>query len=389
MRVVAVAHAYPRWDGDVAGAFIERLCVAIHNRKHLVTVVVPSDEGAGGKIVRNDIEILRARYGLPSMEILAYRGNMEEAAKSFMGLATVASMIASQAAVTSLAVRERQADLVHAHWWVPGGVSALLASIASHRPFVLTLHGTDVAILKRSNVARRMARVVLRRAAFVTAVSSFLAKEAATVAGLDPADIIVQPMPLEVSRYSRLSTGGDGVVTVGRLTRQKNIPVVLEAIALLKKSGNPISLKVVGDGPERRALEHRATHLGIADLTRFVGAVPPEAVPDEIGNADVFAFPAIDEGLGLAAAEAFMLGVPVIAARQGGGVRDFVPPSGAGRLVDATDPVQMSREIEAVIRHPEARALASEKGKELKDLLHPDSVAGLFEDLYTQASSRA
>jgi glycosyltransferase involved in cell wall biosynthesis len=314
---------------------------------------------------------------------------MEEAAKSLMGMATVASMIVSQAAVTSVAVRERQADLVHAHWWVPGGISALLASIASHRPFVLTLHGTDVAILKRSSAARRLARVVMRRAASVTAVSSFLAEEAATVAGLESSAIVVQPMPLDVSRYSRLSRGGDGVVTVGRLTRQKNIPVLLEAIAHLKKSGNPVSLKVVGDGPERRALEHRASQLGIAESARFVGAVPPEAVPDEIGDADVFAFPAIDEGLGLAAAEAFMLGVPVIAARQGGGVRDFVPPSGAGRLVDATDPVQMAREIELVIHNPESRALASEKGEKLKNLFHPGSVAELFEGLYTQAFSRA
>jgi glycosyltransferase involved in cell wall biosynthesis len=388
MRVVAVAHAYPRWDGDVAGAFIERLCTALRERDHSVTLIVPSDEGAGGKTVRNNIEIFRARYGPASRETLAYRGNMEDAARSLMGMATLTSMIASQAGFTLGAVRERQADLIHAHWWVPGGISALLASIASHRPFVITLHGTDVAILKRSNAARVLARFVMRRAATVTAVSSFLAQEAATVAGIELNDIVVQPMPLDVSHYSPPSRGGDGVVTVGRLTRQKNIPVVLEAIALLKNRGRPIALKIVGDGPERRALEYRATQLGISDLARFVGSVPPGEVPKEIGDADVFAFPAIDEGLGLAAAEAFMLGVPVIAARQGGGVRDFVPPTGAGRLVDTTDAAQMALEIEAIVGNPEARALALERGEALKNLLHPNSVAGLFEAVYRRALSR-
>lgn len=385
MRVLAVAHAYPRWEGDVAGAFIERLCIALCKREHSVTVVVPSDEGSGGRITRNGIEILRARYGPASRETLAYRGNMAEASRSFVGMATVASMIASQAGLSIAAIRERRVDMVHAHWWVPGGVSALLACMCSHRPFVLTLHGTDVAILKRSSVARRLARVVLRQASAVTAVSSYLAEEAAAAAGLDPSDILVQPMPLDVSRYSRKSKGGDGVVMVGRLTRQKNVAVVLEAVALLKKRDIPVYLKVVGDGPDRRALEYRTAQLGIADLTRFVGTVPPEAVPDQIGDADAFAFPAVDEGLGLAAAEAFFLGVPVIAARQGGGVRDFVPATGAGRLVDATDAAQMASEIEAIIGDAKTRALASERGESLKKLLDPDAVAELFERVYWRA----
>ena len=388
MRVVAVAHAYPRWDGDVAGAFIERLCVALRDRSHSTVLVVPADEGNGGRVRRNDIEIRRVRYAPRSRETLAYRGTMADAARSLSGLLSVASMIASQAGAVFGAVREGHADLVHAHWWVPGGIAALLASVGTHRPFVVTLHGTDVAILKRSNAARRLARVVLQRAAVVTAVSRYLAEEAAAVGGLDPDDIVVQPMPLDVSLYERQSRGGDGIVTVGRLTRQKNISVVLEAVALLKKRDKVVPLKIVGDGPERRSLEHRAKQLGIADITRFVGTVSPETVPEQIGDADVMAFPALDEGLGLAVAEAFMLGVPVIAARQGGGVLDFVPSRGAGSLVDATDARQMAQEIESMLGNAETRLLASEKGEELKKTLNPAAVAELFESVYKKALAR-
>ncbi len=388
MQVVAVAHSYPRWEGDVAGAFIERLCVALQDRGHSTILVVPADEGTGGKVDRNGIEIRRCRYGPAARETLAYRGNMADAAKSFAGMASVFSMIASQAGVALGTVRETHADLLHAHWWVPGGVSALFAGIASHRPYVLTLHGTDVAILRRSKMARQLARYVLRNAAVVTAVSSFLAEGAAAAAGIDPGEIIVQPMPLDVDRYVRQSRGGGGVVTVGRLVGQKNLAVLLEAMALLKKSDNAVSLKVVGDGPDRRALEHRAKQLGIADITRFVGAVPPESVPTEIGDADVFAFPAVDEGLGLAAVEAFLLGVPVIAARQGGGVRDFVPLTGAGRLVDGTNARQMAQEIESIVGDTETRHLAGQKGEELKNQINPAAVAGLFESVYRRALAR-
>ena len=96
----------------------------------------------------------------------------------------------------------------------------------------------------------------------------------------------------------------------------------------------------------------------------------------------------MDEGLGLAAAEAFMLGVPVVAARQGGGVTDIVPPNGAGRLADATDARQMAQAIEEVLGDPESKHLASERGDTLKKQLNPVSVATVFEDVYMRALSR-
>src|SRR5947209_12112898 len=100
--------------------------------------------------------------------------------------------------------------------------------------------------------------------------------------------------------------GGGGIVTVGRLSAQKRIPWLLEAVAQLRATGRGLPLTIVGDGPERPALERRAAELGVADSVRFLGEVPPARIPDVLGDADVFAFPAIGEGLGLAAAEALM-----------------------------------------------------------------------------------
>jgi len=314
---------------------------------------------------------------------------MADAGNSLIGMLPVASMIASQAGALYEEVRQRRAELVHAHWWIPGGISAWLACLAAHRPFVVTLHGTDVAILKRSKPARRLARLVLQSASVVTAVSSYLAKQAAGAAEIDLGSVVVQPMPLDVDRYTRQSTGRGGVVTVGRLVQQKNIAVLLEAIAVLASRGKKVSLKVVGDGPERRSLEYRADQLGIDQLVTFVGTIPPEAIPQALGDAAAFVFPAVNEGLGLAAVEAFMLGIPVVAARQGGGVSDIVPPNGAGRLVDATDARQIANAIEDVLSDPDSRRLASERGKALKQQLKPSAVAAVFEDVYKRAVSGA
>src|SRR5207253_10872643 len=123
-------------------------------------------------------------------------------------------------------------------------------------------------------------------------------------------------------------------------------------------------LTVVGDGEERQALERRAVELSIAAQTRFIGAVPPDRIADAVGDADVFAFPALGEGLGLAAAEALMLGVPVVAALDGGGVTDIVPEQGPGRRVSPGNAGELADAIDELARDAAARRLAAEAGAE-------------------------
>ncbi|MEJ2239356.1 MAG: glycosyltransferase [Gemmatimonadales bacterium] len=385
MRIVSVAHAYPRWEGDIAGAFIERLAIALQNRAHEVTMVVPSDQGQGGTATQNGVTVRRVRYAAAASETLAYRGQMADAASSARGKFTFASLILAQAGGIIMESRSAQTDLTHAHWWLPGGVSAWLAHLVEHRPYVVTLHGTDVAILARSRHVRSLARLVLRRAGAVTAVSSFLAQEVATIADIDASSILVQPMPVSVERYGRRSVGGGGIVTVGRLVRQKRIDVILEAVCDLRQVGLTCPLTIVGDGPERRALEYRASQLGLADVVEFVGTVEPDRVPEAIGDADILAFAAVGEGLGLVAAEAMMLGVPVVAARDGGGVTDIVPETGAGRLVDGTDRSAWARAIRELLADPSSRDAAFDLGTTLKKKLAPAHVAKRYEEVYDRA----
>ena len=101
----------------------------------------------------------------------------------------------------------------------------------------------------------------------------------------------------------------------------------------------------------------------------------------------MFAFPAQGEGFGLAAAEALLLGVPVVAALDGGGVRDIVPESGAGRLV-TPDSREIARAIGELVSDPDARRLAAAEGAVLRRRLEPAAVAERFESLYRSVASR-
>lgn len=376
MRVLFVTHAYPRWDGDVAGAFIERLGIALRRRGHTVSVLAPADRGRGGEEDRFGVTVRRVRYAPARAETLAYRGTMVQALRSPIGLVALASLLGA----LRRAVQGADVDVVHAHWWVPAGVAVRRAARV---PYVVTLHGTDVALLERLRPIRPVARRVLGRAAAVTAVSTYLARQSMRWTGLD-LDVLVQPMPVEVT--GDFSRGGGGVVTVGRLSPQKRTELVLEAVARLRREGRLLPLTIVGDGPERERLGRKAQELGIGGTTRFVGSVEPAALSGVLGDADVLAFPAKREGFGLAAAEALMLGIPVVAMEDGGGALDVVPRTGPGRVVPAGDVGELARALSELAGNPDARRAAQAVSADLKAKLSADHAAEVFERVYERAT---
>ncbi len=393
MNLVYITHAYPRSEGDVAGVFVERLALALRRRSHSIHVVAPSDRGrgagagagAGAHEQLHGISISRVRYAPAQRETLAYTGSMVEDARSPLGALAAANLMRAQAAEIGRLCRAAPVDVLHAHWWVPGGVSAWWSRTAAKPPYIVTVHGTDVRLLDRSRLARAVARRVFRQAAVVTAVSSYLAERVARMTGIDAARIVVQPMPVDVARFNRLSQGGGGIVSVGRLTKQKNLGVVLRALAELKRDGIDVPLRLIGDGPERENLQARAKRLNLLDRVEFAGAVEPDEVARAVGDADVSVFAATQEGFGLAAAESLMLGVPVVALESGGGVKDVVPQSGAGRLLPDGDPKAMAGAIAGFLKDDTGRHLAAERGRTLKRELEPGAVAAVFESLYEDA----
>ena len=119
MVVGILTHAYPRHDGDVAGAFIERLVLGLAARGHGVYVVAPADAGRGGKEVRHQVPVTRVRYAPARSETLAYRGTMLAAARSPAGLLWFGSLVWRQARVLGRLWTEQRLDVLRA----PSGIS--------------------------------------------------------------------------------------------------------------------------------------------------------------------------------------------------------------------------------------------------------------------------
>ncbi|MBK6421820.1 MAG: glycosyltransferase [Gemmatimonadetes bacterium] len=376
MRIVFLTHNYPRHAGDVSGAFLATLVHALVARGHDLRVIAPSDGGETGEPMLDGIPVERVRYAAPGHETLAYRGTMAEAARSPVGAWRAWRMVRALRAAAQRAVAGG-AQVIHAHWWIPAGLAAPRGV-----PLVVTLHGTDAELLGRSAAARWLARPVLRRARVVTAVSAAAAARLRQATGRDLPASCLQPMPVDVARFGGAGAGGGGMVSVARLTRQKRVDLALRAMAVAGTHLPPLT--IVGDGPERGALEALAAGLGLGSRVTFTGAMPPAGVAAVLSRADLALFPAENEGFGLAAVEALMAGVPVVACHDGGGVLSVVPAVGAGRVVAPT-PTAIAQAARELLADPAARGLARTTGEGWRDRLSPARVAAVCEEWYREA----
>jgi len=367
--VVFLTHNYPRFSGDLAGGFLHPLALGLRARGVDVRVVAPSDAGKGGEDDVDGIPVVRVRYAAPDRERYAYTGQMSEAVLSPAGLVALWSLHRALRDEARRAASGAPDAVVHAHWWLPAGLAA-----PEDLPLVVTSHGTDVRLLDLAP-ARILARRVYNQAKVVTAVSRHLAARIQETTGREVTH--VQPMPVDTLGWE-WNQGGKGIVVVARLTTQKRVDLVISAAARLG-----LKCVVVGDGPERPALEALARSSG-AEI-EFTGTLPFDAVRKRLLSAAVAVLPARAEGFGLAGAEALMCGVPLVVCGDGGGLLDLAE-TGAVRITEPT-PEGLAAGIRELVDSASAREAARTAGESWRNRLAPAVVAERVESWYQEALS--
>jgi glycosyltransferase involved in cell wall biosynthesis len=165
------------------------------------------------------------------------------------------------------------------------------------------------------------------------------------------------------------------------------VNLAIETAGVLASCGHDLPLTIIGDGPDRAALERRATELGIPSLVRFVGEVSPEESRRLLERADLMLLTARGDGIALAALEGLISGVPVIACWDSGAAVDIVPESGAGRL-SLPSAEALAESVLDLQADPDRLAMARLVGESWRARLAPDHVAALCEGWYRDALAR-
>lgn len=273
---------------------------------------------------------------------------------------------------------------------VEASVIAWLATRGLRLPvFVTHLHGNprieERDGTRRTRIAFALFRhVVARRVAGVLTVSPSLARyAAATVARHTRVQFVPNPMRELAAPGPRVpSSGHYRLLCVGRLSRQKGQDVLLRALARARPDLPPVSLTLVGDGPEERRLRALAEDLGVADVVTFAGYVSDPA--DLFRAADCFVLGSRWEGFGMVLLEALHFGLPVLATDCEFGPADVVCDPAIGRLVAPDDVAALAEGLRVTVgrkAEPEAeaarRTLAASYASREVASLHMAALAGL------------
>lgn len=122
------------------------------------------------------------------------------------------------------------------------------------------------------------------------------------------------------------------LISVGRLAQEKNWETLLKAAGKVYKNHSDLRVVLIGDGPDKEALQELVAEIGIAERVTFTGNLPFEEIAAHLKAADLFAFASITETQGLVTMEAMAAGLPVVAV-DASGTRDIVDDGKQGYLV--------------------------------------------------------
>jgi glycosyltransferase involved in cell wall biosynthesis len=278
VRILLVSQMYPGPDDPDLGVFVAQMEEALRDRGHELARAVVDRRGGG-------------------------RG-------------THAQLFSDARA----AARRFRPEVVYAHFLVPAG---LVAALATRAPLVVTAHGQDVANIGRIPGVRAATTYVVRRAAAVVAVSSWLRAELERKVGAARGKVEVVDCGVDLGLFpvQPAPPGAPAFVCVGSLTERKNPLRLAHAFERLGEG----TLTFVGDGPLRPHLEGRP---GIS----VTGRVRHDEIPARLAAARVVCGPSLVEPFGQALLEGMAAGRPVVATRVGG-PPEFVTTA-AGVLVD-------------------------------------------------------
>jgi glycosyltransferase involved in cell wall biosynthesis len=253
-------------------------------------------------------------------------------------------------------------DVINQHYLLPTGIAGQWWARRLGIPTVTTLIGMDVydPDYRPGPHWRALMRRAIRGAQGVTCISSFVRDvvqrdypPAPGVScqlvpyGVDIKQFHPHDGAGEIRRRHGLAESDTLIVTVQRLWPRKGVTTFLDAAAIVARTIPSARFLVVGDGPERAALERQARAAGMGDRVTFVGRKDNlTELPAYYAAADVFAFHTLHEGLGIVLLEALASGCAVVTTAAGGTI-DIVRDGDTGLLVPPGDARAFA---EAVIR---------------------------------------
>jgi teichuronic acid biosynthesis glycosyltransferase TuaC len=385
VKVAVVAEFYPRQGDPVLGVWAHRQALAARDAGAEVRVLVlhrlipprasfsagPTGAASAlGKLVREPLT--QTRDGL-EISYLPYVSPPRSRSYANWG--------AWAAPPLGLALRRLRRsftfELIHAHNAVPAGDAVRRARLDV--PLVVSVHGGDVlytAAAPPTGTSAGIAAVArgLGAARLVLANSQGIA-ELARAHGAGETRVVHLGAEMHPASHPSRRSGSAGrmgrmggppppsLVTVAHLVARKRHADVLRAVAVLGQRHPLLRYSIVGEGPERAALEGLAVRLGISERVDFHGQLPPAEALEQARRCTLFAMPSTEEAFGVAYIEAMAAGLPAIGCRGEPGPEEIAAAGDGFMLVPPGDIERLSQRIDELLSDSHRLREASQRAR--------------------------
>jgi glycosyltransferase involved in cell wall biosynthesis len=248
--------------------------------------------------------------------------------------------------------RKFDAQHIHVHFASRSLNLGLMLGILTGLPISCTVHAFDIFTRSPGSLRSR-----LTKCKFIAAISQFNVDYLKNTCGRSVAELCrVVHCGIDVERFRSISRDPkpDKLVCVCRLALKKGLDIAIRACAKLRDKGVKFRFEIIGDGPERKALEQLVGQLRLDDHIKLLGARANDQLLPFLSQASVFLMPCRishkgdRDGIPVAMMEAMACEIPIVSTKISG-IPELVKDGITGYLVPEKDVDSVARVLEELL----------------------------------------
>lgn len=348
MHILCFTHNFPRNKDDYCGSYIYNLYRGMSDIQ--ISIVCPhTSVSPDFEFWNSRFWVYRIKYWFKKRKEIFYTSLLYQKKSPLFFLKLFSYILRTAFIVTGryryVQLGTTPVDLVHAHWWFPNGLIAFLYKKIRKTPYIVTVYGTDVALLRKYKFLKPLAKLILKNATKVHAISKYVQGLLEKELNFKGVQVVSMPYNDHIFNvpYKYDSDNpeprNNRIIGIGRLVARKGFDHLIKAYATYSVYTS-LWLDIYGEGPELNRLVGLARKLKCIRVTGiFRGKILTNNETAKILNKGKYlVIPSVStdaldvEGLGIIALEGMACGIPVIA-YDTGGLSDIIKDGSNGLLV--------------------------------------------------------
>lgn len=303
MRICVLTQTFPRDQQDSTAAFMKEFCDGLAQNGNEVFVLTPFDRKFNRK--KDQFKVVTYKYIWPDqLHLLGYSRSMEgDQVLKMRSFLLIPFMVSFGIIALIRLVRAKKIDVINAHWIVPNGFMAMVASFFTKVPYTVTLPGTDAYLAFRYKTIGLVVKFIVKYSTVIFSNSSFHLKRIMDL-GVNPKYKLVIAYPTDTKKFKPIKTGLDKIrsqlgiskeetvlLAVGRMVYKKGYNYMIKAMKPLEN--NPIKILIAGEGDQKNEWMRLTKSLNLENKILFIGNIKRGEIVKYYNMADVMVAPSI------------------------------------------------------------------------------------------------